>query len=94
MVEQIVRSEVPIHFDLDAFPRWHIPTSIVHGNPLSPPHGGAASTDEEASSQDAKDAVQPITDELFKNPLWWIVEILPLSYTYQNPQGVWKTTWW
>jgi hypothetical protein len=94
MVEQIVRSEVPIHFDYAGFARWHIPTSIGLDKPLSPPQGGAASTDEEASSQDAKDAVQPITDELFKNPLWWIVEILPLSYTYQNPRGDWKTTWW
>jgi hypothetical protein len=94
MIEQIVRSGVPIRFDDSAFARWNIPTSIVHDKPLSPPQGGAASTDEEASPQEAQDAVQRITDELFKNPLWWIVEILPLSYTYQNPQNQWKTTWW
>ena len=37
------------------------------------------------------DALQLITDELFKSPLWWILKILPTSYTFQNVQGKWVT---
>lgn len=39
----------------------------------------------------AADAVQPIHDELKKNWLWWILEVVPLSYSYQDGKGVWHT---
>jgi hypothetical protein len=96
MIEQIVRSKAPIQFDTGAFARWHIPTSILKDDPAVPSQGGVTvvSTDQDENPQDEKDAVQKLTDELFKQPLWWILEILPLSYTYQTPDDKWKTTWW
>ena len=35
------------------------------------------------------DALQPIYDQLKINPLWWILEIIPLTYSYQDAQGKW-----
>jgi hypothetical protein len=91
MIKQIVQSDTQILFDFDAFSRWNIPTSIGQD---PPPQGGGNSTgnDVDVASQDAQDAVQPITDQLWKMPLWWILEIIPMSYTYQNAQDKWITT--
>ncbi|KAI0271808.1 hypothetical protein BGY98DRAFT_1091085 [Russula aff. rugulosa BPL654] len=46
----------------------------------------------DVASLDAQDAVQKITDQLWKMPLWWILEILPMTYMYQNAQDKWNTT--
>jgi hypothetical protein len=91
MIEQIVQSNTHILFDYDAFARWSIPTSIGQDPPLE---GGGNSTgnDTNVEALDAQDAVQPITDPLWKMPLWWILEIFPTSYTYQNAQDRWVTT--
>jgi hypothetical protein len=93
MIEQIVRSGTPILFDYDAFARWNIPASIGQGADAAL-QGGSNSTDNDANveASDAGDAVQPITDELWKMPLWWILEILPMTYTYQNAQDKWVKT--
>jgi hypothetical protein len=93
MIEQIVRSGAPIVFDHHAFARWNIPTSIGLDKSPSPPQGGVTSTNEDVHALDVQDAVQPITDQLFKAPLWWILEIFPTTYTYQNAQDKWVTTW-
>jgi hypothetical protein len=37
------------------------------------------------------DMSQPIHDELKSTPIWWLLEIIPLHYSYQNTQGVWRT---
>jgi hypothetical protein len=93
MVEQIVQSNhhAKILFDDHAFAQWHIPTSIEQG---PPPEEGSNSTGNDANVEalDAQDAVQPITDQLWKMPLWWILEIFPTSYTYQNALDRWITT--
>ena len=91
MIEQIVQSNTQILFDYEAFARWNIPTSIGQD---PPPQGGGISMGNDANVEalDAQDAVQPITDQLWKMPLWWILEIFPTSYTYQNAQDKWITT--
>ncbi|KAI0287716.1 hypothetical protein BC826DRAFT_1178252 [Russula brevipes] len=68
----------PILFDWDAFARWNIPTTIGHRT-----HQSSSSKDDALElelrggdvhrRQDAWDAVQPITDELKKFPVWWIL---------------------
>jgi len=35
------------------------------------------------------DAIQPIHDELQLNWAWWILEVLPLTYSYQDGKGKW-----
>jgi hypothetical protein len=91
MIEQIVQSNTQILFDYDALSRWHIHASIGQDPP--PQEGGnSTGNDADVEALDAQDAVQPITDQLWKMPLWWILEIIPLTYTYQNAQDKWITT--
>jgi hypothetical protein len=89
MIEQIVLADCNILFNFDAFDRLHIPRTIGQQKYASPAKGDGPLKD-----IDNQDAVQKITDQLWKNPLWWILEIFPTSYTYQNAEGNWATSWW
>jgi hypothetical protein len=89
MIEQIVLSECQILFDFEAFDRWHIPRTIGQGGYPS----GSTGENKPGGDIDRQDAVQKITDRLKTNPLWWILEILPMKYMYQKDGG-WVTTWW
>ncbi|KAN0124133.1 Uncharacterized alpha/beta hydrolase domain (DUF2235) domain containing protein [Lactarius tabidus] len=42
---------------------------------------------------DALDAVQGIGDQLKKNAFWWIIEIIPTNYMWQNAQDEWVGGW-
>lgn len=42
---------------------------------------------------DSLDALQPLHDPLKKKPVWWILEFLPLSWTWQDEQGKWHRQW-
>ena len=96
MIEEIVRSKAPITFDYDAFAQWHIPTNIGKRKRAATPKGGVPPI----TDQDALDVAQKLTDEIWKKPLWWLLEILPLKYMYENPtpgpkvKWEWETTRW
>lgn len=92
MIEELLLLKPHIRFSYEFFALMQIPFTIGQGHPLSPPQG-VPSTSEDVDELNARDAVQPITDELYKNALWWILEILPTSFTFQNPQGKWVTTY-
>ena len=51
------------------------------------------STATNSSSGSSVDAMQPIDDELAKNKWWWLLEIIPTSYSYQDGRGEWHTKW-
>jgi hypothetical protein len=91
MVKELVHSGCQIRFRYEHFAWRSVPTTIGQDQPLSPPQG-VPSTSEDVDALNAHDALQPITDKLFENPLWWILEIFPTSYTFQNTQGKWVTT--
>jgi hypothetical protein len=94
MIEQIVGAECPIMFDQDAFARWNIPVAIAQQGYSSPSNGQGGDGDgADGDQQDAQDVVQPIDDELKRNPMWWLLEIMPMSYTFQNAQDKWATRW-
>ncbi|KAF9242615.1 hypothetical protein BU15DRAFT_43880 [Melanogaster broomeanus] len=38
------------------------------------------------------DALAPLYDELQINKMWWVLEIAPFSYAWQDTNGVWHTT--
>jgi hypothetical protein len=78
MIEQIVRSKCDIQFDFEAFDQWDIPRTIGLGMG--------------SNTQDVQDAVQEVTDQLKIKPSWWILEILPLTYIYQDDDGIWHFT--
>jgi len=42
---------------------------------------------------DDTDALQTIHDQLKLNPLWWLLEIIPLHYSWQDADGVWHREW-
>jgi len=89
MIKQIVQSNAPILFDCDAFARWEgIPASIGQ----HPSQGGG--NDAIVAALDAQDAVQLISDQLWKRPLWWLLEIFPTSFTQQDANNEWVTTFW
>jgi len=39
-----------------------------------------------------QDSLQPIHDAL-KNPLWWILEVVPMRYSWQDADGTWHRKW-
>ena len=98
MIKEIVRSKAPITFDYGAFAQWHIQVPIVieEDECAATPKGGVPPI----SDQDALDVAEKLTDEIWRNPLWWILEILPLKYMYEIPipgsegEWKWKSTWW
>ena len=38
------------------------------------------------------DALTPIHDELKRRKLWWLLEILPLHFSWQDSEGAWRKT--
>jgi hypothetical protein len=65
MIEELVRSGYQIQPRYENFEWRKLPST----EPLSPPPW-VPSTREDIDALNAHDALQPITDELFKNPLW------------------------
>jgi hypothetical protein len=92
MIEELVRSKCRIRFCYENFAWMKVPTTIGQDQPLSLPQGVPLAS-EDVNVLNAHDALQAITNELFKNPLWWILEILPTSYSFQDTHDTWVTTY-
>jgi hypothetical protein len=82
MVREVIASECGILFDNAALARYHIPPNVgpllqeIQNTPAEPEF-------------DPVDAVQPLDDELVRNPLWWILEIIPMMFSWQDGDGAW-----
>jgi len=97
MVKQIVEANCSILFDLDAFAQWNIPATLGRHEDTYQPQEQDATTAEDGSEvdidpQDAQDAIQRIYDQLWRMPLWWFLEFIPFSFTYQNEDDKWVMT--
>jgi hypothetical protein len=74
-------------------------TPQVTLTPLKPPDmpdlgkESAGTATPESLDADALDAVQDIGDQLKKNAFWWIIEIIPTNYMWQNEQDEWVGGW-
>lgn len=92
MIEEVVRAQCQISFDHGALERLGVPPTVKPEYPAAPVNqdGTGGHSDE----RHAQDAVQRMSDELKKAPLWWILEILPTSYTRRNKNGECITSWW
>lgn len=98
MIREVIASGCGIQFDLaavDAFDIHINPTDITlptsgsgEGNSLPAPDPSP-----EDITSDTEDAAQPMYDALVKQPLWWLLEIIPLPFSWQNADGVWKKKW-
>jgi uncharacterized protein (DUF2235 family) len=47
----------------------------------------------ESLDADALNAVQSIGDQLKRNVFWWVIEIIPTNYMWQNEQDEWVRRW-
>jgi hypothetical protein len=81
MVREVMTSQCGILFDEEELVRNSIPTTVPF-----------PSTPSEADDNKV-DIVQPIHDELNLTPAWWMLEMMPLNYTWQDANGVWHSTY-
>ncbi|EGN98587.1 hypothetical protein SERLA73DRAFT_169524 [Serpula lacrymans var. lacrymans S7.3] len=44
-------------------------------------------------SPELSDALAQMHDELQMQKLWWLLEIIPLDFAWQGPDGLWHKTW-
>lgn len=79
MVRQAILAGSGVKFDAAALAKANIDIHGVVGKELD--------------ELDKMDALQPIYDSLKRLPIWWIVEIMPMTYVWQDGQGVWHRTW-
>lgn len=75
MVREAIAADCGIKFDIPALMRAKIDL-----NPEPSPV---------ELEMDAADALQPVHDQLKMNVLWWLLEIIPLHYTWQDNDGLW-----
>ena len=52
-----------------------------------------ADLDPEPMDSTDSDALHPINDDLKRLPIWWMLEIMPMSYSYQDMKNVWHTSY-
>lgn len=79
MVREALNASCALQFDPDALTRANINLDLEPS--------------QAELELDLADAVEPLHDELKLDPLWWLLEIVPLSYSWQDAQGVWHREW-
>ncbi|KAF9465243.1 hypothetical protein BDZ94DRAFT_1281484 [Collybia nuda] len=80
MVQEIMKSQCGVLFDELALKRASIPGIIP---------GLLVENNLAQQALEIEDALQPLHDELKRNVLWWILEITPLPYFWQDADGRW-----
>ncbi|KAH9070710.1 hypothetical protein EDB83DRAFT_359405 [Lactarius deliciosus] len=102
MIQEAMRADCGIQFDMPSFARWNIPIAVGQdpstSDAPSQGHGGndgsvTEGSVTESNPADALDIAQPIHDDLQQAPAWWLLEIIPTQFTYQNTQDKWVSTW-
>lgn len=78
MVRQAALCGSGIRFDEDALVRANISLQ--------------AGADGDLDELDKADAIQPIYDALKITPMWWALEIMPMTYVWQDKDGIWHKT--
>lgn len=81
MVHEVMKARSTIQFDEIALARASIPHVVFADTPLE--------TIPETAELDAVDALAPIHDELKLNVIWWLLEVIPFTYSWQDANGVW-----
>lgn len=83
MVQEIIASQCGILFDQE-FLSYNGLTGAAPTKFFASPEGIKVEPKLEAT-----DAVQPLHDQLVLDKMWWILEIMPLVYTWQDVEGCW-----
>ena len=104
MVREIIASKCGIQFDTTMMakfdvnpvmpPEQYYSTSLHNANASTHKPQATSSEDQPKPSEkdetsDAADAVKPLHDELALMPIWWILEVIPLSFSWQDKLGQW-----
>ena len=85
MVHEVMKAQCGVQFDDHALSRAYIHRFNFLVKSENP--------DEEQRKRDMIDALEPIHDQLQANRLWWLLEITPTSYSWQDDKGVWHKEW-
>ena len=108
MVREVIGANCGIQFDTEMMstfgvypdmpPEHYFSTSLHDANAST--HKPQATSSEEQSKPSAKDqaldsddASKPLHDELVLMPLWWILEVIPLTFSWQDKLGQWHKKW-
>jgi hypothetical protein len=91
MIREVIKSQCGIRFDEYALSLASIPDFNFLVKPTN------AFNDQQvldaAVVLDTKDAVEPCYDQLGTNWIWWILEIIPLYFNWQDEKGNWHPEW-
>ncbi|KAJ7601160.1 hypothetical protein C8J56DRAFT_912301 [Mycena floridula] len=80
MVREVIASGCPIIFNQEPLDALMLPKSTNDTPAIE-------------ADMDAADAVAPIHDSLVELPIWWVLEILPIKYNWQDLKGVWQSSY-
>jgi hypothetical protein len=87
MVRQVITASTGIQFDSTAFSANGLPELSTFFDVGCTP----SKANEAEMTMDKVDALESIHDSLKTKPLWWLLEIIPLHFSWQNAKGVWIT---
>lgn len=106
MIEQIIASKCGILFEEEELRSLGITTAVTPDPPATKePDTGSGlqkrnvgSTSEstaKATSSDPefKDAIAQLFDDLQTEKAWWLLEILPLPWSWQDANSKWHVKW-
>ena len=90
MVRQVVatRAECPVHFDEAKLKQWNIPREDVQVQPIV---AEGLPVEHYFCDDDARARRK---DELKRRKSWYILEILPTYYEWQDERGQWFKQFW
>ena len=98
MVREVVASECGIQFDKTVMESLNVHASLDAPELYSAGISDAENTpgalpSEKDTAADQVDAAKPLHDELRRMPLWWILEVIPFPFSWQDEKGVWHKKW-
>ncbi|KAH9080201.1 hypothetical protein EDB83DRAFT_2503382 [Lactarius deliciosus] len=95
MVREILKTNCHILFDEAALEQWGVPVAMIKQQAV--PERTRETSDStlyvEPSRFDAEDAVEKMGDQLKKNRFWWMLEIIPTYFVWQNEKDEWVGRW-
>lgn len=92
MVKQVILSGCGIKFDAAALADAHIDVPTVVS--ADPAQQTVEQQDVELQTLPREqDILAPIHDRLKTTPVWWILELLPMKFIWQDADGTWKSRW-
>jgi len=106
MIQEVIAAQCGVIFDSDALRAANIPDSVF-ASPTSPSRdikcvaevssglngSSTPAVPPSSATLESLDAVQPIYDQLVIKPTWWLLEIVPVGFAYQDAEGTWHNSW-